>query len=106
MVPIDLGRNAQTGTSRRSFDVYWLRDVQQALAEQSALPRKGPRTRISASDGVFLEMLSADRDVALVSADFHLCAFFDHLAGGAESKDHGGFPSAMADGLDFDDLVG
>ena len=52
------------------------------------------------------EVFPADRLVGLVATDLDLCSLFDNAALIVESQHHGGFASTVADGLDFNQVVG
>ena len=54
----------------------------------------------------FLEVSAAHRDVALVAADLDLSAFADDAASTVEAHDHGRLLPAVADRLDFVEVVG
>ena len=54
----------------------------------------------------FLEMFTADGDVAFVATDFNLGAFAQDGSIGVGAQHHRGFAAAVADGFYFDEIIG
>ena len=53
----------------------------------------------------FDKALSTHSDIAFVATDFDLFTLFDRLAFGVGTEIHGSFATAVADGLELDQVI-